>query len=69
MTDAAETESNRLIVNDFIDLFYTQHRVKEAYEKYVEPSYIQHNPMAADVATWLSPFWCRCSPSRASDTT
>ena len=48
MTDSARTESNRSIVTDFIDLFYTQHRVKEAFEKYVEPSYIQHNPMAAD---------------------
>jgi len=48
MTNTALTESNRSIVMDFIDLFYTQHRVKEAFEKYVEPSYIQHNPMAAD---------------------
>lgn len=42
------TETNRAIVTDFVDLFYKQHKVREAFEKYVAPAYIQHNPIASD---------------------
>jgi predicted SnoaL-like aldol condensation-catalyzing enzyme len=43
-----ETERNRAIVTRFIDLFYGQSRVREAFMTYVAPGYIQHNPLAAD---------------------
>jgi len=43
-----ETERNRAIVTRFIDLFYGQGRVREAFTTYVAPGYIQHNPVAAD---------------------
>ena len=40
--------SNRQIVTRFINLFYTQGRVREAFMTYVAPGYIQHNPVARD---------------------
>jgi len=40
--------SNREIVTRFIDLFYRQGRVREAFETYVAEDYIQHNPLAPD---------------------
>lgn len=43
-----ETERNREIVTRFIDLFYRQGRVREAFMTYVVPGYIQHNPLAPD---------------------
>ena len=43
-----ETERNRAIVTDFIRLFYSEGRVREAFMTYVAPEYIQHNPIAAD---------------------
>jgi predicted SnoaL-like aldol condensation-catalyzing enzyme len=43
-----ETERNRAIVTRFVDLFYRQGRVREAFMTYVAPGYIQHNPIAAD---------------------
>ena len=43
-----ETERNRDIVTRFINLFYGQGRVREAFMTYVAPGYIQHNPLAAD---------------------
>jgi predicted SnoaL-like aldol condensation-catalyzing enzyme len=44
----APTLSNRQIVERFIDLFYRQGRVREAFETYVHEDYIQHNPLAPD---------------------
>ena len=44
----APTLTNRQIVERFIDLFYRQGRVREAFETYVHEDYIQHNPLAAD---------------------
>jgi predicted SnoaL-like aldol condensation-catalyzing enzyme len=46
--DQAQTLSNREIVERFIDLFYRQGRVREAFETYVREDYIQHNPLAPD---------------------
>jgi predicted SnoaL-like aldol condensation-catalyzing enzyme len=43
-----ETERNRQVVTRFIDLFYRQGRVREAFMTYVVPGYIQHNPVAPD---------------------
>jgi predicted SnoaL-like aldol condensation-catalyzing enzyme len=45
---ASETERNREVVTKFFDLFYNQKKVREAFETYVVPGYIQHNPIAQD---------------------
>jgi predicted SnoaL-like aldol condensation-catalyzing enzyme len=37
-------ETNRQIVAEFLDLINRPHRVREAFERYVAESYIQHNP-------------------------
>ena len=42
------TERNREIVTRFVNLFYTQGHVREAFMTYVAPAYIQHNPVAQD---------------------
>ncbi|MEY2927604.1 MAG: hypothetical protein RL367_2081 [Pseudomonadota bacterium] len=39
---------NRAMVKDFARLFYTERDVKRAFETYVTPDYIQHNPGIAD---------------------
>ncbi|WP_343612895.1 nuclear transport factor 2 family protein [Novosphingobium sp.] len=39
---------NRAIVKDFARLFYTERKVKQAFETYVAPDYLQHNPGIAD---------------------
>ena len=39
---------NRAIITDFARLFYTERNVPEAFETYVAPAYIQHNPGVAD---------------------
>jgi predicted SnoaL-like aldol condensation-catalyzing enzyme len=43
-----ETERNREIVTAFIQLFYGQGRVREAFMTHVAENYIQHNPLAPD---------------------
>jgi len=49
------------VVTHFITEFYIQKRVREAFETWVEPGYIQHNPLAAtgrDAAiAFLEPFF------------
>jgi predicted SnoaL-like aldol condensation-catalyzing enzyme len=42
------TETNREIVLKFVDLFYGQKQVREAFKTYVTEDYIQHNPGIAD---------------------
>ncbi len=42
------TEENRRIVQDFARAFYHEKDVKRAFETYVAPDYIQHNPGIAD---------------------
>jgi predicted SnoaL-like aldol condensation-catalyzing enzyme len=39
---------NRAIVTEFTRLFYTERDVQRAFETYVAPDYIQHNPGLAD---------------------
>ena len=46
-----ETAGNRQIIQEFADLFYRQHKVREAFELYVSPNYIQHNPGLKDGRT------------------
>jgi len=45
---ASQTELNRAIVTDFIDLFYHQKNVPLAFANYVSDDYIQHNPNIPD---------------------
>jgi predicted SnoaL-like aldol condensation-catalyzing enzyme len=44
----AMAQDNRDIITDFADIFYTQRDVRRAFETYVHPDYIQHNPGIAD---------------------
>ena len=48
------------VVTRFLDLFYTQGKVREAFMTWADPGYIQHNPYAAtgrDAAIgFLEPF-------------
>lgn len=39
---------NRAIVHAFADLFYTQRRVRDAFDRFVSNDYVQHNPGLAD---------------------
>lgn len=39
---------NRAIIKHFARLFYTERKVKQAFETYVAPNYVQHNPGIAD---------------------
>lgn len=39
---------NRAMITEFARMFYTERRVKEAFEAHVAPDYIQHNPGIAD---------------------
>jgi len=49
------------VVTQFITKFYVEKKVREAFETWVEPGYIQHNPLAAtgrDAAiAFLEPFF------------
>ncbi len=40
--------SPREVVGEFIELFYEQKKVREAFETWVHPDYIQHKPTLAD---------------------
>lgn len=44
----ARTARNRLAFLDFVRLYYTEHQVREAFERYIHPDYMQHNPAVAD---------------------
>lgn len=43
-----ETERNRAVVAQFVDLFYTKKDVRAAFETYVTADYVQHNPNIPD---------------------
>jgi predicted SnoaL-like aldol condensation-catalyzing enzyme len=45
---ANETERNRKVIADFARIFYAEKDVRRAFETYVVPNYIQHNPGIAD---------------------
>jgi len=47
-TMAVAATSNRAIVTHFVDIFYRQKDVKRAFEAYVAPDYVQHNPDIPD---------------------
>ena len=39
---------NRAVFERFVDLFYTQKRVREAFDYLVADNYVQHNPTIQD---------------------
>ena len=41
------TLSPKQVVTQFMDEFYMQKKVRSAFERWVDPGYIQHNPYAA----------------------
>ena len=43
-----ETERNRAVVENFVNLFYVQKNVRAAFVTYVVPEYVQHNPNIPD---------------------
>jgi len=47
-TEDTLTARNRAVITDFARLFYTEKDVRAAFEKYVAPDYIQHNPNIVD---------------------
>lgn len=44
----AKTAKNRAAFLQFADLYYGQHKTREAFERFVAKDYIQHNPNAKD---------------------
>ena len=51
------------VVTRFMTTFYTEKKVREAFETWVVPNYIQHNPMAPNgrdaAITFLEPFFAK----------
>ena len=47
-TESQCTLSAREVVEEFSDLFYRQKKVREAFERWVHPNYIQHKPTLPD---------------------
>lgn len=45
---AARTAATRAIVTGFVSLFYLERDVRGAFERFVAPGYIQHNPAIPD---------------------
>jgi predicted SnoaL-like aldol condensation-catalyzing enzyme len=42
------TETNRTIIEGFVEIFYRQKNVRKAFMEYVSEDYIQHNPSIID---------------------
>lgn len=59
--DAGGECSTRAVMDAFIPMFFEQRNAREAFEKWVHPDYINHNPMAQtgrDAAVnFLQPFF------------
>lgn len=57
------TARNRAIMHDFVDILYRRRDPRRAFETYVHPDYIQHNPGIADgreeALRWLEPVFAR----------
>jgi predicted SnoaL-like aldol condensation-catalyzing enzyme len=45
---AQRTARNRAAFLDFVRLYYDEMKVREAFERYVHPDYMQHNPAVVD---------------------
>ncbi|WP_310535092.1 nuclear transport factor 2 family protein [Novosphingobium sp.] len=48
MAASGKPHDNRAIITDFARMVYTERDVAGAFEKYVTPDYIQHNPGLPD---------------------
>ena len=46
--EAMAKQYARMVVTEFARLFYTEKDVKQAFDRYVVPDYIQHNPNLPD---------------------
>jgi predicted SnoaL-like aldol condensation-catalyzing enzyme len=46
--DRSRTCDVRAIADDFVNLFYRQKKVREAFNRYVAAGYIQHSPIGAN---------------------
>ncbi len=53
----ADPAANKKMVMEALDLLFIQHKVDEAVDKYFDPGYIQHNPMAATGAEPMRKFF------------
>lgn len=42
------TEANRRVIGQFVHVFYEERDVRRAFEQFVVPDYVQHNPNIAD---------------------
>jgi len=53
----------KAIVTRFMTTFYVDHKVREAFETWVDPGYIQHNPLAQTgreaAIAFLEPFFAQ----------
>ena len=60
---AKVTESNRAVILEFADSLYRRHDVRRAFENYVVPDYVQHNPGIIDgreaAVAFLEPMFSR----------
>ncbi len=45
---AATTAATRTVLKRFVQVFYVEREVRRAFETFVAPDYIQHNPGIAD---------------------
>lgn len=48
LAHAATPAENKKIVTDFFTMGFTQKHIRQAFMTYVDPGYIQHNPIAQD---------------------
>ncbi|HEY4112431.1 MAG TPA: nuclear transport factor 2 family protein [Rhizomicrobium sp.] len=53
----ADAAANKQLVMAAFDLLFVQHKVDRAVDTYFDPSYIQHNPMAAAGAEPMRAFF------------
>jgi len=69
VSEAQEAKNKELVLN-FYNMIFNEHKVEEAFEKYTDPRYIQHNPMAPSGANaaikFLKPFLEK-NPGYSSD--
>ena len=47
-SECSAPQANRKLVSDFVRVFYQDRDVRRAFEQYVAPDYVQHNPNIAD---------------------
>lgn len=52
-----QEEANKAIALALFQTLFVEHKVDEAIDKYIDPGYIQHNPMAATGAEPLRAFF------------